>query len=98
MGALDRVLGFLDAQPWSVRSRFTVCRSGTGVTVQRGGMQASAREMGDGRVEVLYEHALHEATREHVSPEVASGLLLAVLQRERLCRVDVPNAEPLNGL
>lgn len=93
MGALDRVLGLLGAQPRPVRSRFTLRRDGTGVVVQRGGMQAVAREIGNGQVEVLYEHALHETTWERVSPEVAARLLLAVMQREQLCRVAVPNAE-----
>jgi hypothetical protein len=93
MAALDRVLGLLEAQPWSVRCRFTVRREERRLTVQRGSMHAVAREVAGGQVEVVYEHALHEATRERVSPEVAVRLLLAVVGRERLCRVEVP-AEP----
>jgi hypothetical protein len=89
MGALDVVLGVLQSQPWPVRCRFTVCRDGNRATVDRGGMQAVVREVDDGRVEVVYEHALHEATHERLAPEAAARLLLAVMQRERLCRVDV---------
>lgn len=55
-------------------------------------MLAAVRELGDGLVEVAYEHALHEVTRERVTPEVAAQLMLAIVERERLVRVEVPSA------
>jgi hypothetical protein len=94
MGAIEVVLDILAAQPWSVRSRFIVRRESRHATVQRGALHASIRELDGGAVEVIYEHALHAVTRERVAPEVAAQLLLAVLQRERLMRVEVPGAEP----
>ncbi len=93
MGALDVMLSLLAAQPWSMRCRFTLRHNDRGVTVYCGAMQATARAVAEGQIEVVYEHALHEATRERVSPEVAARLLLAILQRDRLCRVEVPTAE-----
>jgi hypothetical protein len=54
-------------------------------------MQAGVRELEDGRLEVSYEHALHEVTRERVPPAVGAELLLAILQRERLVRVEIPD-------
>ena len=55
-------------------------------------MLAAVRELGVGLVEVAYEHALHEVTRERVTPEVAAQLMLAIVERERLVRVEVPSA------
>lgn len=94
MGTLDVVIDALEAQPSSVRCHVTIRRDGQRATIQRGGMQAVVRELDNSAVEVIYEHALHEVTRERVTPGVAARLLLAIIQRERLVRVEVPNTEP----
>ncbi|HEV3081030.1 MAG TPA: hypothetical protein VGY66_14710 [Gemmataceae bacterium] len=88
---LDKVLGALELQPWSVRSRVAIRRHDNRATVHRGGMQISVSELKDGLVAVTYEHAMHEVTRERLPPDAAARLLVALVQRERLCRVEVPS-------
>jgi hypothetical protein len=91
VGALDRLLGVLESQPCAVRRRFAIRSDGHRATIQRGSMQAVVHDLGDGTIEVAYEHALHETTRELLTPEIAARLLLAVIQREELGRVEVPD-------
>ena len=92
MGSLDAVLGLLESQPWPVRCRFTARRTGRRATVaiHRAGNQVGLLEHDDGTVEVVYEHALHQVTRERVSAGVATQLVLALVQADRLIRVEVP--------
>jgi hypothetical protein len=74
-------------------SDLTVRRSGSSAVFQRGGMEAVARELENGLVEVIYEHAPHETTREKVPPSVAARLIELVFQRRALCHVDAPPIE-----
>ena len=90
MGPLDTVLRILESQPWAVRCRFTIRRDGRSATIYKGKVDVVVREMKDGEIEVIYEHAIHEITRERVSPEVAARLLLALIKRDALGRVEVP--------
>ena len=90
MGYLDEILDFLNSQPWPVRSSFSITRNEMSLTIMRGVMQVIARDCTDGIVEVIYEHALHEVTRENVTPSVAARLILAILKRDRLERVAIP--------
>jgi len=82
MTALDMALADLESQPWGVRCRFEIRREGGRATIHCGGMQIGVSDLVDGRVEVIYEHALHEVTREQLQPAVAGQLLLALVQRE----------------
>lgn len=67
---------------------FKVTRSEAGAAFfQRGAMQAVVREREDGLVPVIYEHALHQITKEKITPEAAARLIVAVFQRQSLCRV-----------
>ncbi len=90
MGYLDEILEFLNSQPWPVRSSFSITRNEMSLTIVRGVMQVIARDCNNGTIEVIYQHALHEITRENVVPSVASRLILSVLQREQLERVAIP--------
>jgi hypothetical protein len=54
-----------------------------------GGMQVVIRELAGGLVEVLYEHALHEMTRERCMPATAARLVRAVLSRSTLTHIPV---------
>lgn len=86
---LAEMLALWHALPWPDRQ--CVLRvGGAGVTLQRRGMHVDAWNADGGLVELVYEHALHETTRERVTPAEAVRLVLAVLGRERLCRVEVP--------
>ncbi len=69
-------------------------KSGSGALLQRGGMQTVASNAANGLVEIAYEHALHETSRERVPPAVALKLVLAIFRRDRLCRVEVPQEYP----
>ena len=84
MGPLDETIRLLDGQPSSLQQLFRVRRSPQGATVHRAGMQAQIRESGDAFVEVAYEHAPHEQTRERLLPAEAVRLLMAVIQRDNL--------------
>lgn len=92
MKALDAIIATLDAQPALVRCKFTIQRDGRQAIIHRGAMQASVQELDDGTVEANYEHSLHEVTRVRVSPDLAAQLLLAVIMRDRLARIEVPDA------
>jgi hypothetical protein len=86
---MNEMLELLDP----VALRCTVKVSGdSSALIERGDMQAVAREMEDGLIEVRYEHALHEVTRERCEPATAAHLLRAVLSRTELARVPVPGA------
>ena len=71
-------------------SDFIIRRSGPSAVFRRGGMEAVAREVENGLIEVIYEHAPHEITRERVSPKVAAHFIELVFQRRALCHVEVP--------
>jgi hypothetical protein len=58
-------------------------------------MEAGIRDLDGGVVEVVYEHALHEVTRERLAPEAAVRLLLAVLDRDQFGRVEVTHDGPV---
>jgi hypothetical protein len=87
------MLALWHALPWPDR-QCVIRVGGAGVTLQRRGMHVDAWSADGGLVEIIYEHALHEQTRVRVTPAVAVQLVRAVLGRERLCRVAVPEAEP----
>jgi hypothetical protein len=53
-------------------------------------MQMSISGLNDGRLAVVYEHAPHAVTREHLPPEAAARFLVALVMRECLCQVEVP--------
>lgn len=86
---LAEMLALWHALPWPER-QCAIRIGGAGVTLQRGGMQVGAWSADGGLVEIVYEHALHQTSRERVAPAVAVRLVRAVLGRERLCRVEVP--------
>jgi hypothetical protein len=56
-------------------------------------MQATARELADDQIEVVYEQALHDPVREKIKAKVAKEFILAIFGRDRLVRVTVPSAE-----
>lgn len=88
---LAEMLALWHALPWPDR-QCVIRVGGAGVTLQRRGMHVGAWSADGGLVEIVYEHALHETTRERVTPTVAVQLVQAVLSRERLYRVEVPEA------
>jgi hypothetical protein len=93
VSALEAVLHALESQPWPLQSRFTIHRNRKSATLERNGMQATIRETGDGQIGVAYDHALHEVTREQVSPEAAVRLLVMLLdnfERKQMGRVELP--------
>ena len=81
MTALDLMLGLLNAQPWAVRRQIAIHQAEKHVTMHRGATQVVARELPDGQIELLYEVALHQATREHLVPELAAKRALEILRR-----------------
>ena len=85
---MDELLKALDISMWPLRYQCKVTHSGAIVIFQRGGMQATASDIGGGLIEVVYEHALHEVTRERCTPKQAADLLRQVFQRENLCKLD----------
>jgi hypothetical protein len=85
------MLALWQSLPWPDR-QCAIRVGGAGVTLQRGAMQAGAWSTDDWLVEIIYECALHETIRERVPPAVAVRLVLAILHRERLCRVEIPEA------
>lgn len=89
LNPLAEMLALWQALPWPDR-QCEIRVGGAGVTLQRGAMQVVAWNANDDLVEVIYEHALHQTTRERVLPAVAVRLVLAVFRRERLGRVEVP--------
>ena len=91
MGPLDALLNVLESQTWKERCRFTIQRDGRSATIHKRETCVVVRELKDGSIEVLYEHAIHEVTRERVSPVVAARLLLAVIERDGLGRIEVPD-------
>ncbi len=91
---MDELLAVLNVAQWPRCYQCKVTGSDRGATFQRGGMQAVAAEVADGLIEVVYEHALHEVTRERCTPAQAARLLQLIFQRERLCKVEGVRAEP----
>jgi hypothetical protein len=68
--------------------QYRVSRDGAAAFFQRGGMQAEAHEVEGGLVEISYEHAPHEITRERCTPSDAARLIEAVFRRDRLRQVE----------
>jgi hypothetical protein len=91
MNPLAQMLSLLRATPWP-ECRCEVSVGGAGVTIRRGGMQATAWNADGDLVEVIYEHARHQPTRVRLPPAAALKLVLTILGRERLCRVAIPEA------
>jgi hypothetical protein len=94
MGALDLTIGILDDASSSLQRRFCVRRDAQGLTIHCGAMQAYIRDVDETRVEVAYESAIHETTRERLHPTDAARLILAIVQRNRLCKINLANAQP----
>jgi hypothetical protein len=90
MSPLNEMLGFLD--PVGLRCKVKFPSDSSVIIDGEGGMQVVARELPDGLIEVAYEHALHEVTRERCAPATAARLLRAVLSRSELVHVAVPSA------
>ena len=81
MSPLEIMLGLLNVQPWAVRCKYVIERAEKHVTIQSGARQFVARELDGGQIELLYEVALHEVTRERLAPEAAAMRVLEILQR-----------------
>jgi hypothetical protein len=92
--SMDELLAVLGVAQWPRCNQCKVMRSDRGVIFQRGGMQAVAVEVANRLIEVVYEYALHEVTRERCTPAQAARLLQLIFQRERLCKVAGAGAEP----
>jgi len=81
MSALESMLGLLNAEPWSVRCQIAIHKAEKHITMHRGATQVVARELPDGQIELLYEVALHEVTRERLAPQLAAKRALEILRR-----------------
>src|SRR5262245_57235202 len=92
--SMDELLAVLDVAGWPRCYQCKVMRSDRRATFQRGGIQVGAAELADGMIEVVYEHAVHEITRERCSPALAARLLRLIFQREHLYKVEGFRAEP----
>jgi len=95
--AIDEVLGIL-VQRREHHYAFDVDRERQQALFTRASMQARVSLAQGGRIRVAYESAPHELVEELcTSPAQAAALIIAVMARERLCRVPKPDAEPVNG-
>jgi hypothetical protein len=83
---MDEMLKNLDVARWPLGCQCKVTRAGRGANFQRGGMFASATEF-EGLIEVVYEHAPHEITRERCSPSEAAQLIQLIFQRDGLRKI-----------
>ena len=90
---LSAVHAELEALPWSRRCRLVITRDERGLSLQRGPMHAYIRAMRDGRVEVIYEQALHDTVRVPLPLKAAVTFLVRVLWRDQLSRVETPDAD-----
>ncbi|MBP3958086.1 hypothetical protein J8F10_22775 [Gemmata sp. G18] len=91
MTPLAETLALLKSLPWP-ENQCAIQEGRASAVLRRGRMEATVRSAADGLVDVVYEPALHETARERVRPAVAVKLVLAIFHRERLCRVEVPEA------
>lgn len=91
MTPLDEMLSAFGARGWPPNGSCKVERDGPTVLIRSGGMQASVSEREGGLIEVSYEHAPHERTRERCSPMDAASLVEAVFRRRALDKIDMSN-------
>jgi hypothetical protein len=87
---LEALIARLGPDGWPKRFQYQFDRRGRSVTLTRGSMQRVVRAVDGQAFEVLYEHALHEVTRERCDFERAAALLDALLRREGLGKVELP--------
>ncbi|MGC3971428.1 MAG: hypothetical protein QM775_30040 [Pirellulales bacterium] len=72
------------------RVHFKTYREPASAVFARGGMQASARVVKNGLIQVAYESEPHKRVLEECGIEQAAALLSEVLSRKRLYRVTMP--------
>jgi len=81
VSALETMLGLLNAQAWELRCQIVIHKAEKHATMRRGATQVVARELPDGQIELMYEVALHEVTRQQLAPELAAKRALEILRR-----------------
>jgi hypothetical protein len=79
---LEELLRRLGPERWPRRFHHEYDRRGRSVTLTSGGRQIVVRAVEDGSFEILYERALHDATRQRRDLDGAVHLLEALLNRE----------------